>query len=195
MALDSESDLQSVLPHTRISLRLDALIRRVGELTSWVWLLLLATIVLNVVLRYVFSEGRIELEEIQWHLYALGFLVAISYGLESDDHIRVDFIRMRLSLRTQAWVELYGNLLLLLPFIVLILHYSVAFIGYSFASAEVSSAPGGLPYRWFVKSLLFAGFFLLGVAVISRTTRLSAYLFAAPPSVEPLEVKREGEGE
>jgi TRAP-type mannitol/chloroaromatic compound transport system permease small subunit len=111
--------------------------------------------------------------------------VAISYALESDDHVRVDFIRMRLSLRTQAWVELYGNLLLLLPFIALILHYCVAFIAYSFGSAEVSSAPGGLPFRWAVKSLLFVGFFLLGVAVISRTTRLSSYLFQSPAAVRP----------
>jgi TRAP-type mannitol/chloroaromatic compound transport system permease small subunit len=180
MIESNPSDLRSALPHTWLSLHLDRLIRTIGDGVSWVWLLLLFTIVLNVVLRYAFSQGRIELEEIQWHLYALGFLTALSCGVESDDHIRVDFIRMRLSLRTQAWVELYGSLLLLLPFIILILHYSVAFIGYSYASAEVSSAPGGLPYRWLVKSLLFGGFFLLGLSVISRMSRLSAYLFGAP---------------
>ena len=35
---------------------------------------------LNVTLRYVFGQGR-ELEELQWHLYALGFLLALSVGL------------------------------------------------------------------------------------------------------------------
>jgi TRAP-type mannitol/chloroaromatic compound transport system permease small subunit len=185
MTAKLEADLRSVLPHTWASLRLDRLIRRIGDWVSWVWLALLATIVVNVVLRYAFSEGRIELEELQWHFYALGFLVALSYGLESDEHIRVDFIRTRLSLRTQAWIELYGHLLLLLPFIVLILHYCVAFIHFSFASGEVSSAPGGLPYRWIAKSLLFAGFFLLGLSVISRVSRLSSYLFAAPAAREP----------
>lgn len=196
MAANSEADLQSALPHTWLSVRLDALIRRIGEGVSWVWLALLATILINVVLRYVFSEGRIELEELQWHLYALGFLVAISYGFESDDHIRVDFVRMRLSLRTQAWVDLYGNLLLLLPFICLVLHYCVAFISYSFVSGEVSSAPGGLPFRWLAKSLLFVGFSLLGVAVISRITRLSSFLFAAPaPIATPCsELDCRGEG-
>ena len=26
-------------------------------------------------MRYLFGEGRVEFEEIQWHLYAIGFLL------------------------------------------------------------------------------------------------------------------------
>lgn len=166
------------LPHTRVSHRLDGWIRRIGDAVSWVWVVLLAVVVLNVVLRYLFGEGRIEFEEIQWHLYAVGFLVALGYGVESDDHIRVDFLRERMSKRLQAWVELYGILLLLLPFVALVLVYTVPFVGHSFAQAEVSAAPGGLPYRWLMKSVLFGGFALLGVAGVSRLLRVASYLFS-----------------
>ena len=96
------------LPTTPLSRRLDAWIRRIGDAVSWLWLALLGVVVLNVVLRYAFGEGRIEFEEIQWHLYATGFLVALAYGVESDDHVRVDFLRTRMSPRLQAWVELSG---------------------------------------------------------------------------------------
>lgn len=173
-------DLQRALPQTRLSIRIDRLIRAVGDVTSWVWLVLLATIVLNVIMRYVFGEGRIEFEELQWHLYAVGFLMGLSYSLESDDHVRVDFIRARLSLRMQAWVELYGLLLLLFPFIALILYYSVPFIQYSWLAGEVSQAPGGLGFRWLIKSALFVGFALLAVAAFSRLLRVSSFLFDAP---------------
>jgi TRAP-type mannitol/chloroaromatic compound transport system permease small subunit len=178
------SDLQSVLPQTRLSARLDGLIRAIGDAVSWIWLLLLATIVLNVIMRYVFGEGRIEFEELQWHLYAVGFLAGVAYGVESDAHVRVDFLRVRLSLRVQAWVELYGLLLLLFPFIALILYYSVAFIEFSWSAGEVSPAPGGLPLRWLIKTALPAGFVLLGIAAFSRLLRVSSYLFDVPEALD-----------
>jgi len=171
-------NLHLALPETRASRALDALVRRVGDVLSWIWIVLLGVVVLNVLLRYAFGEGRIEFEEIQWHLYSVGFLAGLSYCVESDDHVRVDFLRRNLSARTQAWVELYGLLLLLLPFVALVLYYSVAFIGHSFALAEVSAAPGGLPFRWLIKSALLAGFLLLGIAAVSRVLRVGAFLLA-----------------
>jgi TRAP-type mannitol/chloroaromatic compound transport system permease small subunit len=181
---DPGADLHSVLPHTRLSIRIDGLIRGVGDATSWVWVVLLATIVLNVVMRYVFGEGRIEFEELQWHLYAVGFLVGVAYGVESDDHVRVDFLRGWLGLRMQAWVELYGLLLLLFPFVALIVYYSIPFIAYSWQGGEVSAAPGGLPFRWLIKSALLGGFALLGAAGLSRLLRVSAYLFEVPEALD-----------
>ena len=168
------------LPHTRVSRFIDAWIRRVGDAVSWLWVVLLAVIVLNVVMRYVFAEGRIEFEELQWHLYSVGFLVGLSYCVESDDHVRVDFWHSRLSLRMRAWIELYGILLLLIPFVALILVYSIPFVAYSYESAEVSVAPGGLPLRWLIKSALPAGFLLLALATFSRLLRVSSLLFATP---------------
>ena len=167
------------LPETGLSRRLDRFVRRIGDAASWTWVVLLAVVVLNVLLRYVFGEGRIEFEEIQWHLYAAGFLVALGYALESDDHIRVDFLHERMSQRLQAWVELYGILLLLLPFVSLVLFHSLPFIAHSFAQGEVSAAPGGLPGRWVIKSTLFLGFALLGVAAVSRLVRVASFLFGA----------------
>jgi TRAP-type mannitol/chloroaromatic compound transport system permease small subunit len=165
------------LPQTRVSRLLDRFIRSIGDAASWIWLALLAVVVLNVVLRYAFGEGRIEFEELQWHLYALGFLVALGYALESDAHIRVDVLSSRLSPRLQAWIELYGILLLLLPFVALVLAYSLPFVAHSFSQAEVSAAPGGLPYRFAIKAALSLGFALLGVAALSRLLRVAAFLF------------------
>jgi TRAP-type mannitol/chloroaromatic compound transport system permease small subunit len=166
-----------MLPHTAFSRRVDPLLVGVGRWISWIWLALLAIIVLNVLLRYAFGEGRIEFEEIQWHLYSAGFLFGLSYALVGDAHIRVDVLHERLGERTRAWIELYGILLLLLPFILLVLIFSVPFVAQSFALGEVSQAPGGLPYRWLIKAALPAGFLLLLLAAVSRLTRVWALLF------------------
>lgn len=164
-------------PHTSFSRWVDLQLTRLGQWISWLWLILLAVIVLNVVMRYIFGEGRIEFEEIQWHLYAIGFLLGLSYANVKDAHVRVDVVRARLNPRHQAWIELYGTLLLLLPFLVLVIFYSVPFVQYSFLNGEVSEAPGGLPYRWAIKSCLLLGFGLLLLSSLARLTRVWSFLF------------------
>ena len=173
------SDLQ--LPETRFSRWSATLLDRIGRSASWLWLLLLLVIVTNVTLRYAFGEGRIELEELQWHLYSIGFLLALSYAYQSDSHIRVDVVSERLSPRLRAWLELYGILLCLLPFIALILVYAVPFVWQSWRVGEVSQAPGGLPLRWAIKLALPLGFALLCLAAVSRLTRVWCYLFRESP--------------
>jgi len=167
----------SFLPHTRWSRRIDPFLDVLGRWTSGIWLLLLAVIVINVLLRYVFSEGRIELEELQWHLYSIGFLLGLSYAYQADTHIRVDVLHERMKPTTQAWIELYGIVLFLLPFIVLVLIYAVLFVMSSFALAEISPSPGGLPLRWLIKAFLPLGFVLLLLATASRLMRVWTFLF------------------
>ena len=167
----------SYLPHTKFSKLTDHYLLRIGETLSWVWLVLMIIIFLNVVLRYGFSLGRIELEELQWHLYSIGFLFGLSYTYVSDKHIRVDVFHERFSPQLKAWVELYGNLLFLLPFLAMIIIYSIPFISSSYNLSEISPSPGGLPLRWLIKSSLLLGFCFLLLSVISRISRIWSYLF------------------
>ncbi len=167
------------LPRTTFSNAVDSLITRIGNAVSWIWMVLLCVIVINVFMRYALGEGRIEFEEIQWHLYSIGFMVGLGYAVVHDAHIRVDIVHERLSPVTRAWIDLYGITLFVLPFVVLMLVYAVPFITDSFITSETSPSPGGLPYRWLIKSMLFIGFALLGLAAVSRLTRLWAYLFLA----------------
>ena len=180
--------LASELPQTRFASVIDQLVRRLGDLLAVTWWLLLLVIVLNVVSRYLFAQGRIELEELQWHLYAVGFLLGLSVAYVDDAHIRVDVLRERWHLVTRAWIELYGILLLLLPFVALVIYASLPFISYSFATGEVSEAPGGLPLRWLIKSALLAGFILLLLTALARLTRVTCFLFGWPSGLVPATV-------
>lgn len=169
--------LAEALPETALSRRVDALLKWLGNAISWVWLVLLVVIVANVVLRYLFAQGRIEFEEIQWHLYSLGFMLGLSSAYADDAHVRVDVLRERFSATTRAWIELYGIVLLLVPFIVLVLFAAGPFVAYSWETSEVSEAPGGLGMRWLIKSVLAAGFLLLLAGALSRLSRIAAFLF------------------
>ncbi len=142
-------------------------------------------IVVNVTMRYAFGEGRIEFEEFQWHLYAVGFLIGLATCMSADNHIRVDVLHDRLSLKSQAWIELYGLLLLYFPFILMVLIFSFPFVQYSFSIAEISDAPGGLPHRWIIKSVLPISMILLLAAGLRRLLRVTSYLFGSPASTAP----------
>lgn len=179
---DREKALESLehhteLPQTRLSGALEGFVRGVGNTVSWLWVVLVGVIVVNVTMRYVFGEGRIEFEELQWHLYAVGFLIGLSYCVQNDSHIRIDILHERFRLRTQAWIELFGIVFFLIPFCIIVLIYSPSFIAYSWSVGEVSDAPGGLPYRWAVKSVMFIGFALVLIAGVARLLRVWSLLF------------------
>ena len=168
------------LPHTRLSRSFDRVINAVAAIAHWSWLVLMLVILVNVVLRYAFGEGHIELEELQWHLYSIGWLVGLSFCYVLDDHVRVDLLHERFGLKTQAVIELLGILFLLLPFALVVLWYAIPFVQYSFEMSEISMAPGGLPYRWAIKAVLVLGFALLLLAMLSRLSRVCALLFGFP---------------
>jgi TRAP-type mannitol/chloroaromatic compound transport system permease small subunit len=168
------------LPRTVISDILDGIIRGIGEACSWLWLPVVAVILVSVVSRYVFSSGSVTMEEIQWHIAGVAWLVGLSYTLTEDGHVRVDVLHERFSLRTQAWLEFWGILFLLLPFAVIAVWESAPFFLSSFGQGERSQAPGGLPARWAIKFFLPFSFALLTVAAVSRLLRCTALLFRVP---------------
>jgi TRAP-type mannitol/chloroaromatic compound transport system permease small subunit len=172
------------LPHTALSSMTRRGYLKLAGAISWIWLLLVAVVVVNVTMRYLFGEGRVEFEEIQWHLYAIGFLLAIATCMDADDHIRVDVFHDRMSLDWRAWIELYGLLLLFFPFVVAMFLFSLPFVGYSWTISEISDAPGGLPLRWAIKAVLPASTILLAFAGVSRLSRVFAYLFGWPGRVD-----------
>lgn len=158
---------------TRLERVLDRLVRDAG----WLWIALLAVILASVLLRTLCSIARIELEELQWHLYAAGFLAGIVGAVRHDRHVRVDVLRERMGARHRDWIELYGLLLLQLPFLVLIVWSALPLVAESFATGERSTSAGGLPHRWLVKGLLPASVLLLLLASLARLRRVARRLF------------------
>jgi TRAP-type mannitol/chloroaromatic compound transport system permease small subunit len=168
------------LPRTAPSDRLEAIVLRINYVAAYLWALLVLVIVFAVTLRYVFGRGSIMLEEIQWHIYGVGFILALSYALVVDRHVRIDVLAERLPLRARAWIELVGLVLLLIPFCLAVIVEAIPFVLRSWQLNEVSAAPGGLPYRWIAKSFILWGFTLLLLAAIARLLRVTALLFGRP---------------
>ena len=149
----------------------DHVIKRFGQGISWVYFLLIIVIVTQVVLRRGFSSGLIILEELQWHLYAIGVLFGLAYAQASNAHVRVDVLSSHFSKRWSHIVEITGICLLLLPFLYVIFYHSIDFVYESYRTSERSNAPSGLPFRWLIKSVIPLSIALLTLAALSRLYR------------------------
>ncbi|MRI35196.1 C4-dicarboxylate ABC transporter [Endozoicomonas sp. OPT23] len=151
----------------RLSSLIDSGIERISKIVCWGYLLLVLIIILQVVLRKGFASGLIALEELQWHLFAVGFLFGLSYAQIKNNHIRVDLLHHHFSERKKAVVEILGILLLAFPFLATLLWHSIPFAYDAWRIDESSSSPSGLPMRWLIKSAIPASMMLLILAMFS----------------------------
>ena len=145
----------------------------VGRTASWLVLALVLLICYDVAMRYLFQQGSVALQELEWHLFALIFLLGSAYTLKHDQHVRVDIIYQSrfVSDKQRALINIFGTLCFLLPFCVLILITTWPFVENAFYYQEGSPDPGGLPYRFLLKGSLLVAFALLilqGLAVLFR---------------------------
>jgi len=158
---------------------IDAVTERVGR--AVIWLVLVATLVsaANALARYALGESSNAWLEIQWYLFGAMFLLTAGYTLKHNGHVRIDIFYNRLTPRGQAWVDLVGGLVFLLPMAGLLAWLAWPMFHEAWVTHELSPDAGGL-VRWPVKLLLPAGFALLalqGVAeVIKRIGVISGHL-------------------
>ena len=145
---------------------------------KWIsWLILLAVLVSagNAVIRKAFNMSSNAWLELQWYLFGAAFLLAAAYTLKQNEHIRIDIVYGMFSRRVQHWIDLFGHIFFLMPFVVLMIFYFVPYVSLSFHSGEVSSSAGGLVI-WPAKSLLLIGFFLLGLQGVSEIIKKIAIM-------------------
>lgn len=140
---------------------IDSINSWIGKAVAWLTFVLVLLICTDVALRYIFSFSQAGFYELEWHLFAAIFLLGAAYTLRYDKHVRVDVFYTRFSTRTKAWVNLIGTFIFLLPFCFVIMYTSVPFVSDSYAILESSPDPGGLPYRFIIKSTIPIGFGLL----------------------------------
>jgi len=140
---------------------IDSTNEAVGRMVSWVSLLLVLVVFVDVVMRYLFKTSFVFTQELEWHLFAFIFLIGAGYTLLHDGHVRVDIIYQRLSVKGRAWVNLIGVILFLIPGCWLVISTSWKFVGNSFSVLEGSPDPGGIPYRFIIKGTMTVGYALL----------------------------------
>jgi TRAP-type mannitol/chloroaromatic compound transport system permease small subunit len=160
---------------------IDELNEKIGHGVSWA---LLAAVLIcsgNAVVRYLFNMSSNGWLEIQWYLFGAIFLLATSYTLRRNEHVRIDVIVGHFSKRTQVWIDLIGFILFLMPATLLILYYAVPYAWISLQNQEMSSNAGGL-IVWPAKLMIPVGFVLLALQGVSEIIKRIGYLQGKVPA-------------
>lgn len=157
----------------RLGSLIDAANERIGRAVAWLVLLLVLVIVYDVAMRYLFQIGSVALQELEWHFFSIIFLFGAAYTFRHDGHVRVDMVyRSRfLSDKHRVWIDLLGTLVFLIPFCALIIYSSWPFVFSAYVIAEGSPDPGGLPFRFLLKSAIPLAFLLLLLQGLANAVR------------------------
>lgn len=160
-------------------LQLSRLIDRLNEFVGrWIsWLVLAAVLIsaVNAVVRKAFDTSSNAFLEIQWYLFAAVFLLASGYTMLRQEHVKIDVVLHRFSKPTQVKVEMFGIVVFLLPFVVVVIELVWPLVTKAYVSGEMSSNAGGL-IRWPVFALVPIGFALLGLQGVSEFIKRLAFL-------------------
>ncbi len=176
----------------RISGLIDRMNSVIGRWSYWLILIMVLISAGNALVRYGLNTSSNAWLEIQWYLFSAVFLLCAGQTLLRNDHIRIDVISARFSRRTQAWIDIIGGIMFLMPMAWLILSLSWPVFLSALASGETSSDAGGL-IRWPARLLIPAGFLLLLLQGFSETVKRAAFLMGLAP--DPLDGYQGNHGE
>jgi TRAP-type mannitol/chloroaromatic compound transport system permease small subunit len=151
--------------------RIDTFQEQFGRAVSWLMFGMVVVVFGDVVFRYVFNRSWVFIQELEWHLFGLVYLLAAGYTMLHDEHVRVDIVYAKLAPRRKALVDLVLLFVMFFPSCLLVIYTAWPFLRNSFLINEGSPDPGGIPARWALKSVIVIAFALLILQGISQAIK------------------------
>jgi len=122
--------------------KLERIISRIvdvmGKITSFLLLLMVLNVSFDVMMRYLFHDSSVGMQEMEWHLFAVIFLFGISVALKDEGHVRVDFLYDNFSPRKKAVINILGTFFFLMPLALLIFFGSFEYVKDAFITHEIA---------------------------------------------------------
>ena len=125
-----------------------------GKAIAWLTLLMMLVTFSVVLLRYIFDLGWVAMQESVVYMHATVFMLGAAYTMKHQGHVRVDIFYQRFTVKTRAWVDLIGTLLLLFPVSIFIAWMGWEYVVDAWRVHEGSREAGGLPGVFLLKSLI-----------------------------------------
>jgi len=151
--------------------QIDGFQDRFGRGVSWIMLLMVLVVFFDVIMRYAFNKSSVFTQELEWHLFGVVYMLGAGYTMLYDEHVRVDIVYSRWSPRKKAWSDFVLYFVFFYPSAIMVMVTSWPFVRDSYKVLEGSPDPGGIPYRFLLKSVIIVGFTLLTLQAISQTIK------------------------
>ena len=145
---------------------------RMGRIAGWLLFMLVLLVTGDVVSRYLFNTGLVAIQETEWWLFSIVFLIGAGYTFLHKGHVRVDIVYSRLSDKWKDIVDLSCAFVFLFPLCVLVIVTSWKFVAASWVVSEYSPDPGGLPAYYVLKAFIPLGFLLLALQGMAEVYKI-----------------------
>lgn len=130
----------------------------------------------EIVMRKLFQAPSAFLQFIEWEAFTLLVLLSLGYAYLRDAHVRVDILRDRLGPGAKAVIELFGYLVFILPFALIVIVAGTEYAADAYRDGERSALAQGRPWRWLIKGALAFGVGLFLLAATSAAIRNLRFL-------------------
>ncbi len=147
-----------------------------GGFCAFLVVLMSVNVFLVVILRYLFGISFIWMQETYVWMHAYIFMLGAGFTYLNDDHVRIDILYKSASPIYRAFVDLIGNIFLLLPFLYIIWTYSFPFVYKSWEMNEISREAGGLSMLYLLKIAILLFVILLFIQAISKIINSFLYI-------------------
>ena len=187
----------------KISGWIDTISEWCGKIAQYVVLAVIIIGFYNVFVRYVGRFTGTQLSsnvyiELQWYMFSIIFFLGFPYILLHGVNVRVDILYARWSPKTQARVDFFATLLLLVPFCIIgmVVTYNSVMTSWgllpdgTWGTWELSPDPGGLP-RAPIKSLIIVAFGLMLIQSISQLIKYFAVMIGHEEVYEAIQAETE----
>lgn len=134
---------------------------KMGRAVSWLTLVLVILVFGNVCLRYIFNNPQAWSKELEWHLFALIFLLGGAYTLRHDRHVRVDLFYDQQAQKEKNQINFWGTLIFLLPWCLVLMYTGWNSALDAYMMGERSPEAGGLSNLWLIQFAIPLGMLLL----------------------------------
>ena len=178
--LSKSTSLEQNKSPNNIFERICNIINYINRITGYICSILVVLMTLNVflvvILRYLFGISFIWMQETYVWMHAYIFMLGAGFTYLNDDHVRIDILYKSASPIYRAFVDLIGNIFLLLPFLYIIWTYSFPFVYKSWEMNEISREAGGLSMLYLLKIAILLFVILLFIQAISKIINSFLYI-------------------
>ena len=126
-----------------LSRGIDRMTAAIGRSASWLIVASVLVSATNAIVRKAFDLSSNAWLEVQWYLFGAVFMLCAAWTLSRREHIRIDILSKELPVRLRQWITLFGHLLFLLPFALLMISLTWVYFGRSVVNGGEWDQTGG----------------------------------------------------
>jgi TRAP-type mannitol/chloroaromatic compound transport system permease small subunit len=168
----------------RAAAGLDAFTAGVGRVVAYIGLATVLICFATVYLRYALGIGFVWLQESYVWTHCAAIMFGSSYGLLQGSFVRVDMFYNRMSARAKAMVDLFGTIVFLLPFLLMMTFSGWGFFLSSWKMSERSAYESGMPAIYLLKGTILVFALLMALQGLAIALRCVVTLIGGAPRVD-----------